>query len=177
MGCGIDWPMVLAFTKATAAPVATIASALIISAFAVRTYRKQKALERRIGWYEATHRILDQVKTHYWMWNPTPDEFQKGEGQPIDPNLGQLVAELQSQVETSWLYASRRGFEAIQRANVRLEKLHGHGKGVDRKTIEAVVRIIDEASIALANEMRRELGMEDLSQSLLAFRDLLPPTA
>jgi hypothetical protein len=163
-GCAIDWKLVLEFVKVLAVPLATVAVAFIVSSLGIRAFKKQKALEHRIHWYEESYRLLDRamkavVLAALYPTITTPEARARlDDAMKASTSLGDHLAQ-------SWLYAEQDVHQAVADFGQTLETVHRNVeqlKAVSRDDASAYVDACLRASFVFASGIRKELGVSKL---------------
>src|SRR5438477_6345189 len=108
----IDWNLVLEFVKALAGPTATLLAAIVVAILGVRTFRRQKRLERRLEWYERTHRRIGEMRNAFMepygdaIQNPSRQEkLSIEEVKRLDALIGRLSGRLINDLALAELYS------------------------------------------------------------------------
>lgn len=140
----MNWPLILEFTKALAGPVAAVIAAL----FAVRAFRYQKLLERRLEWYAQAARALlgFQMAISKFPLEENKDAAREA--------LDVQVQELLHLFMGAAMYADRKGYWAYSRFLTYLPSLPTRFTPEDSK---AVIEPVSAALTALVNEIRKDL--------------------
>ena len=149
----IDWPLVLEFTKVLAAPLA----AIIVARQAIKSFRHQKRIERRLEWYERIHRKLGMVGRSFARAGAIQDA-KRIEREEAAYRAGQELAEV---ADDAWLYAEQSGFEAVQRLSEGMTSAYVDrvkGKISFSEMADRVAQLSSVTANSLANEARKELG-------------------
>lgn len=158
--CAVNWPLVLEFLteipKAFAAPL----TAVVVAWFAVRGFRRQKAIERRVDWYEKMHRSLAGTANAYALAAYMDDskDARNAAAQAASNELAFLCT-------GGFMYADQRGFEAMQRLYEGMAHLQvGVGIGpIAPSTADAVGDMCNRAADVLAQEFRKELRLDEVT--------------
>jgi len=157
----VDWPLVLDFVKAVAAPLAAVVAVFLASRLAVRGFRSQKLLERRLDWYEKMVAQLWATSSAYWEAALPGEELERDKLGAKAFRSGKALLVLAHQ---SALYADTSGHEAVAlfvtewgRVGLADPTIEGHN---DIQT--ACKRLAD----ALATEMRKDLRLKPVKMAL-----------
>jgi hypothetical protein len=138
------------------------------STLAIRQFKKQKAFERRVEWYEEAVRALYTLKSKIEVWlHHDQTGNAAGEEEARNDILAFLIP-LSVTLSSRTLYAKRASREAIAIATTAINAL-GSGvaqhAGPDRSSARrsAAIKVfmtLDSAAAVLANELRAEMGWE-----------------
>lgn len=63
----IDWHLLLDFAKVAYGPTATLVGIYVAARLGVRAFKKQKALERRLDWFEKSYRLLKNLPVEFQL--------------------------------------------------------------------------------------------------------------
>lgn len=106
-GTPMDWPLLLEFTKALAAPTAAIVVVFIASSRAVKGFRSQKLIERRLSWYEVTAEGLVKAAFRYRLAVQAPDDVD------ATNEANDALSLVMQQHSAALIYAERAGYTAL----------------------------------------------------------------
>ena len=160
----VNWPLVLEFTKTLAGPVATVAVALIVSALGFRSFRRQKALERRLGWYEEAYEHLDRAAKAFAL-APIAAPRDSAEGQKHFDEAMAASTALGEHLARSWLYADVNAHEAVEKLGKTLETVHINVLQQNRiygNDAQTFANACLETSLVIAEGIRHDLGVRQL---------------
>ena len=154
--CAINWTTVLEFAKVLAAPCA----AIVVARLAVSSFRRQKAIERRIDWYEKMHRLLGQTGVAFSLAVQISDAQREKRYEFANESL----KELSTLADEAWMYADREGFAATRVLSDTLTRilLGLGGKDATRQAAEQIGAVCFDTANALASELRKELKLGKL---------------
>jgi hypothetical protein len=150
-----DWQLVLEFVKALAAPTAAVIAVVTAARLALRSFRYQKLLERRLDWYEA---MLTALSNAYLAYARTIRENRH------DTAEDEAIAAIRSATELATkatLYADASGVTAMHKWVQEAVALFGPFD----PTPESFARFEAACGAAggtLTTEMRRDLGVRAL---------------
>lgn len=172
--CAIDWSLVLEFTKALAAPIATVVAVFVVARQARLTFLRQKVTDKRFEWHEEMHGVLDELHRAY-----IDIEIAGRAKQPITPAVNAMKAvglKLLKFGDRSWLYAGPRGFHVVQQLITQLAELREwETTSFSPQQIAKVSDLLDNASVVLSEELRHQMKMEPIdSKAVKALRQLRP---
>ena len=164
MGCNIDWPLLLQFVKALAGPAATVVAVGLVSSQALRTFRGQKTIERRLDWYERLLRQIDHVVVALnaagLRWKLAKDQ---AETKAAAGDFGKAVDDLRDLFDSGFMYATATGLVEVKRLTDALHEFLGHQIPADDfSNYQVTIDVCNDVSTALANDIRREMGMNPL---------------
>lgn len=140
----MNWPLILEFTRALAGPLAAVIAAF----FAVRAFRYQKLLERRLEWYAQAGRAL---LGYQMMIIKFPSEENKDAAREA---LDAQVQELLHLFMGAAMYADKKGYWAYSRFLTYLPTLPTQ---FTSESSQAVFEPVSTALTALVNEIRKNL--------------------
>jgi len=159
--CSINWLLLLEFCKV----LAPFAAAGLVVWLGLAAFRRQKAIERRLAWYETIHGLLGKSSNAYVLAAHYLARGDLVRHKAWTERAYEAGYELQQQADAAWLYADDVGFDAIR-------TLTGHFASVDHEDLhsplkasalaEFVTTACDDAARALSAGMRRELGLKKL---------------
>ena len=156
--------MLLEITKAFAGPVATVLAVFLVSVLGLRAFRAQKALERRLEWYERAYALLDETAEFYSQW-PSYAESQSPEAKArLDESMKAANA-LRDHLGRSWLYADQDAHEAVESLRDNIHEAHermlqsGHVLPAEVKRIIVSCTI---TSLRLSIGIRKQLALPPL---------------
>lgn len=154
--CVVDWPLVVEFLKAVLGPVTVV----VVATLAIRNFRAQKLIERRLDWYEKTYRALGRTGPLFAFEARVEPSRRDDYVQRAD-KAAQELAELMTE---GWLYARQSGFEALQRAHEDIARILSTSKRpMPVEAADEIGDVCNILAIALAKEMRNELKAGDVS--------------
>lgn len=172
--------MILEYLKVLAGPLATIVAAMLVTGQAVRTYRKQKVFDRRLDWFEETHRLLGRTAdTFRWAGaaNASQDTGREFDRMREALALSTQVAERGAE---AFLYGSETSLIALRRLGQLLEDAHRE-IGASGRVPEELGRRVAIGLLAAANDIaadtRHELGLKTVDLQAIEQRALNPQTA
>ncbi len=163
-----DWGLILEFTRVLAAPVATVITAWIVATLGLRSYRAQRALDRRLTWLDVLHQALSRSADQFQIAGVVSGS-RNGRAQ-LDYMREALAGsvELQRRAAEGFLYASSDAQQSLRRLGLILENAHLEIEERGIVTPDIGSRVSD-ACLKTANEVaadaRRELRLEPLDLS------------
>jgi hypothetical protein len=156
-GYVIDWHLLLDFVKALAPPVAAVTGVWLAGQLAVRGFRRQKMIERRLNWYdEVLERLEEMVVTAEKAVTALGDEALLTEARTAAYSAIRSVSK-------AHVYAERSGFDALAKWGEEV-----HPIVTSALTPDAVQRLrakCSEISVALSVEVRSDLLLKQLYPS------------
>jgi len=160
--CDIDWRLVLAFTKALAGPLATLVGAYVVSAMALRTFRGQKTIEKRVEWYERLYKQLDTLTAA--LTNLGAELEHSGTSRVAALQRAQeATGGMGTVCDEGFVYASRPVFKAIE------EFFHALGifnqaqsRGLTAEDVAALRASSINLSTVLSQDVRKDMGLQPL---------------
>ncbi len=161
--CGIDWALVLEFAKAFAAPTAGVASVLLVSVLGVRTFKSQKAIERRLLWYDTAYSLLDRTAMAYAV--AVLGGATDKERAALFEAANQASRDLGDHLGRSWLYADQASHDAVEALGKVMEEVDMAVQQYQRVDGPSALRIgnaCHAAALAMASSMRENLGLPQL---------------
>lgn len=171
MPCVANWPLILEYAKVLAAPLGNLITASVIVWLGLRAFRKQKAIERRLDWYQAMHRHLGDLATTYNLAALVTDP---GRAKHHTERAIHLSATLAGVSNECWLYADQASFEATQVFvhQMATTRQAADSRGSISPALAAQVTDLCHATAnTLAAGMRRELRQPDLTALSKAMID------
>lgn len=162
MRCGVDWPLVLEFTKALAGPVATVTSVVLVARFALSKYRTEKVTERRLQWYDAALSKLGEATDVFGKLEGAIRAGNREQGAELYPQALRMISVLAAHFEQALLYAPQSSIDVIQRAMKEMTALQRKSYEPTGTTPEIVRELAMECMVAaakLSEDARRELGI------------------
>lgn len=163
MACSVDWPLALDFVKVLASPTATVVSVILVAWFGVRTFRSQKALERRLEWYQDMHALLVQTADAFAIAAAPSAGADGARTQARINRANTLTQQLGQKANDAWLYADQHGLDAVQRLSANLAEWLAESPGVPTKgQAGRVAPLCLLTADALSKGMRRRLGLKPL---------------
>ena len=161
--CSVDWAMVLEFVKALAGPTATVIAVFLVSFLGVRTFRMQKALDRRLDWYERAYSLLDETEDFY---SKLPKQVDSGSlDQDWLEDSRKAGKALRDHLGRSWLYGDDDAHDAVGVLFDTIHKAHermlqtGHFLPDETRQIVIVCAI---TSLRLSMGIRKHLALPPL---------------
>jgi phytoene/squalene synthetase len=161
----VDSPLVLEVVKALAPPVAAVLAVFIASDRAVRAFRYQKLIERRLDWYETAINALFKA----------PDSFQ-AMMEELDEEAVRKALDAIQEISTlshgSFMYAEKEGYQALIDWSSRVKALVPFPKDKPGRLDSArqFKKGCYRTARLLVHEMRKELRLRPFSPELGARR-------
>ena len=162
--CVIDWELILRFVEATAAPAAGVAAVWLAARLAVAGFKSQKAIERRLDWYERMHHAIAQTKLWYAR-SAVPEASVSGsEAAEIRNGTHQSLYELMAVSAEAAIYAQQGGSDAVVSMRFMLGDIEEEweGKPSTLAKVNRITSLLQSTSDVLANEVRLEMKLGDL---------------
>jgi hypothetical protein len=155
-----EWKLVLEFVKALAAPTAAVVAVVTAARMAVRGFRAQKLLDRRLDWYEAMISLLWDTSSAYWQAALPAEEKERLKAGSNAFESGTNLIRLASK---SALYTDPEGHEAVVAFLSRWrDGIVGRDPSLE---IHAKVQeVCISTSNALEREMRKDLRLAGLAR-------------
>jgi hypothetical protein len=158
--CSVDWVLLLEYIKALAPPL----TAGVVAVVGFKSWRKQKALERRLDWHERIHPVLGEVVKGYLLASLAPESQRI---KRVDEAI-RLSWDLMALTEEAWIYGTQKAFDATRQLREEMTEFHKSlitsGSQVTGDMARQVQATCSRAQEALATEIRGKLGMEVLRQ-------------
>lgn len=160
--------MILEFVKALGAPIAAVITAFValrVSRNALKTFVSQKAIERRIAWYDQVAPALRDAHdeaTRIRNWNLE---------QPDIASLLSAYERLIPLIDRALSNAGPNGYSVILRVRNALGdlvNLHNSGEPIGRPLFE-VSLACSSAALKLELEIRQDLGLGNVFESMTSF--------
>lgn len=157
----VNWQIALEYIKVLVAPIATLVGVVVVSFLGLRTFRRQKAIERRLEWYQQMHRLLGRVSTAYGhaaLAAKGPDAQRAKQRQDEALKLSDELAHVANE---GWLFADQTAFAATQMLFARMARWHQllASNAITQQLADQVSNVCHETANALSSGMRVELGM------------------
>lgn len=164
MGQAGPWHIALEYVKALAGPLATLAGAVLISVLGLRTFRRQKAIEHRLEWYQHMHRLLGRVSIAYGHAALAAKGNDTQRGKQRQDEALRLSDELAHVANEGWLFADQNAFTATQLLFARMAQYHQalESTAITEQLAEQVRELCHETANALSEGIRTELGMRKM---------------
>jgi len=153
----VNWPLILEFVKALAAPTAAVVAVIVASKRAVEAFRAQKLIERRLTWYEGMIEGLKQADRGYL------EAFISRRREVADAAWERLAAVDQLGFG-AMMYADRDGVDAVLRWQERIAELASPREATVESARSFTLASADLATI-LTNEVRKDLRLGALPSS------------
>lgn len=164
--CVINWPLLLEFVKALAAPVAGVASVVLVSYLGVGAFKRQKAVERRLEWYDQAYCLLGRTGKAFAVasiWNKHDTE-----GKAYFDAAMESSQALGDHLEQSWLYADQGAHDAVETLGKIMEEVHVRilqSQRIAGPDAQAIANACHTAALEFAVGMRNNLGLPGLDVS------------
>lgn len=154
----VDWPLVLEFLKVLASPAATLTAAFLVAHFAVRTFRRQKALERRLDWHERAVRLLSKTADLAMEYRAALElKFPESAVTFLSALLSSR-AELFALFADAEIYATQDAYDEIQGFLKKLDtlsaRMNGLQPGEELQWAKEFIRLCLDAERSLAKDAR-----------------------
>ena len=165
MHAALQHDAVLPYVQALAGPAAALASVWLVAARGLASFRRQKAIERRLDWYESVYRLLGRTGNVY-LWAASAAEH--GEVDRAAQRVREALEVSQDLAGISadcWLYATQSGFEAIGQLTAKLAKSHVGARAdgvITRQLANQVADLCNTTALTLAADIRREMQLPAL---------------
>lgn len=159
--CIVDWQIVLEFVKALGTPAAAVFGIWLASHLAVKGFRKQKTIERRLDWYERIHRDIARLK-HAHVRSALPaDSVDEATRKEVVTQVHDALYQLVATAGEASLYAHQKAFQTVWNLRLSLQSLDEEWEHRPQTTqkIESAVCLLQNASDVLAEEIRAEMGL------------------
>jgi hypothetical protein len=161
MTCSIDWVLILEYVKALAAPIATVGAVVLVARLAVNTFRDQKAIERRLTWYEGMHHLLGETADAFAIATHPSSSVDVDRARTRIARVNEIATKLGLLSGDAWLYADQEGLDAVQRLTaVMTETLSAGAITPDRSS--RIVKLCLVTAASLSHGMRKHLGLKAL---------------
>lgn len=149
----VNWPLVLEFVKALAAPTAAVIVAWTAAKLAIRGFRSQKLIERRLDWHESMFERLQRTATAF---NRASISGRKDHVEEAHEALAELL--LLSMTAT--LYADQQGLFAVTKLIADIEL--PDSMQITPSIAEMVQQACTQAMEVLAAQLRNDLKLPRL---------------
>jgi hypothetical protein len=162
--CVIDWTLILRFVDATAGPAAGVVAVWLAARLAVAGFKSQKAIERRLDWYERMHRAIAQTKLWYARSAVPEESITQAEAAEIRNGTHQSLYELMAVSAEAAIYAQQAGSDAVANMRFTLGDIEEEweGKPSTVAKLDRITALLQSTSDVLANEVRVEMKLGDL---------------
>lgn len=159
----IDWNLLLEYVTVLAAPTATVIGAVLVSSLGLRTFRRQKTLERRLDWYHRMHRLLGETGNAFGLAALAAKHGDEKRAQEWTERYGKMATELGHLSSDCWMFASQESFTAVQLMTAQLPAILQRAEGgMTEALADELNQVFHVAAIALAADLRTQLGISQV---------------
>jgi len=109
----MNWQLILEFTKALAGPIATLVGAYLVSRMALRTFRGQKTIEKRVDWYERIYKQLELLNVALTSLASDIEKSNSTQARQSMQGVKEALGPLENICDEAFVYASARVFKEI----------------------------------------------------------------
>jgi len=158
--CEIDWRLVLEYLKVLVPPAAAVLGAVLVSRLGLAAFRRQKAFERKVAWYEEAYRLLDRSAKAMMMATLYPDQSH-GEGELRLGQANEASVKLADHLGESFMYADQDAHQAVidlTKNVLAIQKRISDAKHISEQDSKEYVHVVQLTSLKIAAGIRRDMG-------------------
>jgi hypothetical protein len=159
-----DW--IRLFGPAAVSALATLIASFSGAWLALGRFRRERAFDRRLDWYERTIRLFHDLSTKLSLLRGNTIPSKSAE---LNRELAELIVQLPSAVAEAKIYSTKKSYDLMVATSNLLDRFAADfqaqasagltPKQIAERICDEVGPLFDSAGSALADEARQHLGL------------------